>query len=539
MKVINKFINIFFILACTLIYACKDDETDGNVSSISLQEFSPTEALIGAEVTIKGSGFKESSVVWFNETKAEEIISVDNNTIVVRVPVAATGRIGVLDGEDFAFFDNDFTVIPGAVITGYSPVSALPGETIVISGTDFHELGTENVSVVFGGDVAAAPLSVTSNSISVVVPRGAVTGSLSVAFDGMETVSGPSFEVLVPEITGYSPEMAAIGAEIGISVSNFPDVLASDITVKFSGSETNAEVISFENGVVTVRVPDGAVTGLITIEADGYTIEGAEFVVTPEITGFNPESAKVGAEITMQGSNFPVTGNAEVFFSAADGQTVSAEGTFTSEGLKVSVPTGAVTGCVYFMMNEVKIESSTDFTVIESFNYAFTCKDVAKSDDTNYAISSTINPCDYSNEDGNGSALGEWKNNYRGTDASAKGMVIWDAKQNDYVVFKVDVTIAGEYKLSFDAKLATSSEIYTIEIAVSDNLSSLNNSSSIDTNSQNIEIASGNTTDVSKAPYNRCETANFTLSQGTNYVRILYANSCSSYPVLRKVKIFN
>lgn len=542
MKALNKLLSLIIIFLLAFLYACKDDESNSISSSIKVDEFSPIEALIGAEITIKGSGFSESTTVWFNETKATEIISVDNNTIVVRVPVgAATGRIGVLNGDEFAFFDNNFTVIPSAVITGYTPSSAKPGETVLISGTDFHEIGSENISVIFSGEVVATPLEVTANSINVVVPRNAQTGPVSISFNNMETISGPAFEVLLPSIVGYTADMVSRGDAVGINVSNFPNVTINDIEVLFNGddgSPVKVEITSYENGTIYVTVPDNAVTGVITINVDGYTLVGGELVISPEITGFEPESAKVNTQITIKGTNFPLSGEVDVYFAAVNGGHVKATGTFTDNGLEVYVPEGMVTGKIYFMMNDNKIESSVNFEVIESFSYSFTCKDVAKKDDSNYAISENVNPCDYDNAEGNGTALGEWKKGYRGTDEDAKGMVIWDAKPGDYIIFKVKVPQDGDYIVSFDAKLATSTGDCDLNIAADTSLSDFNNSQEVN-EGKTVTVKSGGNTNVSKVTYQEYETSTIHLSDGDNYVRILFSASATKAPILRKVRIFN
>lgn len=550
MKTVNKWILLICMFTCVFLISCSDEENNDPMA-IAVSTFTPSGGLVGTEVTITGTGFTKETSVWFNETKATDIVSVENTSIVVRVPVGATtGRIGVINGEESAFSTGSFTFIPGAAVTGYIPGSALPGEVVIIAGTDFHEVGAENIKVVFAGDVIAQPTAATATNITVVVPEGAVTGPVSVIFDDMETVVGPSFEVLVPSIKSYTSTMAAVGAELGINVMNFPAVEASDIHVSFAGENETiipATVKSFATGVITVEVPEGAVTGVITITLDGFEpIVGDEFMITPVVTGYSPTSAKVGETIFVQGTNFPISGEVTVLFKAAEGgesETVSSVGTFTAEGLSVEVPSGAVTGVVSLVIGENTVPGKV-FTVIESFTYSFLCKDVAENGG-DYAISSGVNPCDNAKEDGTGTVIGEWKKGYRGGDASAKGMIVWDTKKDDYIIFEVEALQEGDYKIAFDAKLATAEKDCIVGVTVNADLSKL-----LDVESENGEvpvvIEKSGLTDVAKSPYNNYETETaFHLSTGKWYVRILYKEDAVGNknsrvtPLLRKVRIFN
>lgn len=548
MKMVNKWILLICMFACGLFIGGSDETNDSTAMVVT--SFAPTEGLVGTEVTITGAGFTKETSVWFNETKVTDIVSVESTSIVVRVPVgASTGRIGVINGEESTFSTGNFTFIPGAAVTGYTPKSALPGEIIVIAGTGFHEVGIENITVAFTGGVTARPTAATATSITVVVPERAVTGPVSVIFDDMETVVGPNFEVLIPTIESYTPAMAAEGDEIGINVKNFPAVEVDDIEVTFTGQSgtISATVKSFTAGVITVDVPEGTVTGVVTINVEGFDpIVGSEFMVTPTVTEYSPTSAKVGETILVKGTNFPLSGDATVLFKAADnGSDISATGTFSTEGLSVEVPTGAVTGVISLIIGENTIIGE-EFTVIESFTYYFLCKDVAKDNIDTYAISSGVNPCDNAKEDGTGTVIGEWKKGYRGGNEDAKGMIVWDTKKNDYIIFEVDALQSGDYKISFDAKLATADADCTLGIAVDSDLSKLINSNA-QTGEVSVTVEKSGTTNVANSPYNSYETeGTFNLSAGKWYVRILYKDDAEGSkssirvtPLLRKIKIFN
>lgn len=537
----NKWTLLICMFTCSIFMSCSDENANDS-ASIAVTAFTPTEGLVGTEVTITGTGFTKETSVWFNETKVTDIVSVESTSLVVRVPDGTTtGRIGVINGETSAFSTGNFTFIPGAAVTGYTPSSALPGEVIVIAGTDFHEIGAENITVVFTDGITAQPTAATATSITVVVPHKAVTGPVSVIFGDMETITGPSFEVLIPTIESYTSAMAAVGDEIGLNVMNFPDVEIDDIKASFTGANGTvipATVKAFEAGVITVEVPEGATTGVITITLDGFDpIVGGEFMVTPTITEYFPNSARVGESILIKGTNFPTSGDVTVLFKTVTGsadENVSVTGTFTMDGLSVEIPVGAVTGVVSLVIGENTVMGGV-FTVIESFTYSFLCKDVAKNDG-NYMISVGVNPCDNAKEDGTGTVLGQWKNDYRGEDATAKGMIVWDTKPNDYIIFKVDIPQQGEYKVSFDEKYPYDGA--SVNIEVNSDLSVLNNSDVLNVaNSIAVEKTGTNW----NAPYVSYETSeSYSLNAGINYIRVLYLQEGrNDAPVLRRIKIFN
>lgn len=84
------------------------------------------------------------------------------------------------------------------VITGMAPTSGLPNTVVTISGSNFGTSAT-GLTVRFNG-VAATIQSVTPTTIKVLVPV-TTTGNV-VLFSGNNTVTGPVFTYLFPELNG-------------------------------------------------------------------------------------------------------------------------------------------------------------------------------------------------------------------------------------------------------------------------------------------------------------------------------------------------
>ncbi len=113
---------------------------------------------------------------------------------------------------------------------------------------------------------------------------------------------------LTPTITAVSPGSAEVGESITLSGTNF-SATAADNTVSIGG--TAATVASASTTSLSCTVPDIAVGAAdITVTAGGLTSESysgftvAETIIPVEVTGFSPDSASYGDEVTITGSGF-------------------------------------------------------------------------------------------------------------------------------------------------------------------------------------------------------------------------------------------
>ena len=234
-------------------------------------------------------------------------------------------------------------------ITSMTPTSGPIGTQVTINGTDFPTSG--NV-VEFSPGVNANIVSNTSTQIVVNVPNGAVTGKVELLTNGLALNAGV-FTIATSTghtITALSPNGGMVGDEIKIQGTKF-------------NTNANMNFVTFSNGVVAnvksatptelvVDVPNGAVTGIVTVRINGVNaLSPQAFTVftvpTMVITNFTPKKAAIGQEVTISG---------DLFNSAKIGNTVTFTGgavatvTYASpQVLRVTVPTGAQDG--YFTVN--------------------------------------------------------------------------------------------------------------------------------------------------------------------------------------------
>ena len=107
-----------------------------------------------------------------------------------------------------------------------------------------------------------------------------------------------------PVIEKLKPASGPVGTNVKIKGSNF----GTSGTVTFNG--TAASPTSWESDKIQVKVPEGATTGPVVVTtAGGKSSAGVTFTVTsapsgPIISKLEPDSAPVGTEIKIKGSNF-------------------------------------------------------------------------------------------------------------------------------------------------------------------------------------------------------------------------------------------
>lgn len=124
-----------------------------NSSQLSVISFTPTSGLVGASVTIYGTGFSSTpanNTVKFNGTTAT-VSSATPTQLGVTVPSGATsGTISVTVGGTTKTSSGSFTVLASSAaptITSFSPSIQAPGAQVTITGTNFDTtIANDNLS---------------------------------------------------------------------------------------------------------------------------------------------------------------------------------------------------------------------------------------------------------------------------------------------------------------------------------------------------------------------------------------------------------
>ncbi|OJJ16557.1 hypothetical protein BKI52_32090 [marine bacterium AO1-C] len=262
---------------------------------LTIDSFTPNQAMEGTTVTITGSNF--SSIVANNTVKfngvAAIVTSATATEIQTSVPTnATTGKITVeVDGKTTTSA-NDFVVIQPSsppTITGFTPNQASVGTNVTITGTNFSNNPSTNI-VRFNG-ILATVTSATPTQIQTSVPTGATTGRITVEV-GLETATSTTDFIVtsLPTVTSFSSNENQIHSNVTIKGTNFSPI-ATNNTVKFNG--TVATVISATATEIKTSVPTNATTGKITVEVHGKTATSAnDFTISTSAATSLPDKLK-------------------------------------------------------------------------------------------------------------------------------------------------------------------------------------------------------------------------------------------------------
>ncbi len=321
----------------------------------TITSFTPTSGKPGDFIDIIGTNFYAITVK-FNGTPITYNINYSTSHICPKVPWGATtGRITISNPYGIATSAEDFVVIQDPTIISFSPTFGKVGDLVTITGTNFGQTPV----VQFNGTTVVSYHAIADTSITVVVPDGASTGRISVTTSNGTVTSAEDFTVY-QQITllSFMPTSGFVGATVTISGSGFTDVTG----VTFNG--TPAPLFNIDSDTsITVMVPDGARTGLISVSNPSYTATTTDWFIVfqqPSISSFQPASGKVGDVVTITGTNlFDIT---EVSFygMAATTFTVDSDTTITA-----TVPSGARTGMIEVKNPAYRAASTSVFVVYQ------------------------------------------------------------------------------------------------------------------------------------------------------------------------------
>ncbi len=317
-----------------------------------ITSFTPTEAGVGAPITILGTGFSGVSDVRLNGAWTS-YTSVSDTMITARVPYDAKngGLISVTTPMGTAVSSASFTIHRPTVLK-LEPSSGPVGTQVVVKGKGFSSAN----SVSFNGTRAYFQID-SDTQLRTTVPSGATTGTLWVR-DTQDLGSGEPFTVLVstpPTITSFSPASGSVGTMVTVFGKGF----TAAAQVRFNGF---AASFSIQNDTtLTAYVPSAATTGPISVVGPGGTgASQGSFSVTgqaPTIAMFWPSAGVPGNTVLISGTRF--TGATAVKFNGI----AAAFNVKSDTLLDATVPSGATTGLITIFTPSGNASTSTAYTV--------------------------------------------------------------------------------------------------------------------------------------------------------------------------------
>ncbi|RYX85078.1 hypothetical protein EON83_07475 [bacterium] len=316
------------------------------ISGPTISNFTPTSGGAGTVVTINGTNLSGANSVLFDGL-AGTISTTSATSVKATAPTGVhTGRITIKTGNGSAISDTDFKV--GPAITTFSPTSGPVGTQITIEGSGFQ--GVTGVTI---GGASASFTVVSATRLTAIVPGNAVSGKVTVTTAGGTAASAGVFS-MPPRIDSFSPPSGLVGTRVQIKGANF----LGTTSVLFN--TTAATAPSIASDVISVAVPAGATTGLISVVTPAGTVKTAtNFVVQtpPVITGFTPLGGKTGTAVTISGRNF--LGATAVRFNGV----AAVNPKITATLIAANVPAGALTGPISVTTPEGDSQSAANFVV--------------------------------------------------------------------------------------------------------------------------------------------------------------------------------
>lgn len=254
-------------------------------------------------------------------------------------------------------------------VTGVNPPAGNVGELVTVNGRNFG-ISKELVEV-FVGSRKLEVLECQDDQITAKVPDGTTAGKVSLTVLGEKIATDLAFDVLgLPGVTEWEPKRAFVGDDISFTGHDF-GVTNSRVKLLFSGAKSpvQAAIVSCENEKFVARVPEGAISGVLTltIGQTNVNVEGG-FVLLERstFTTVTPGTGFAGSRVTLAGTNFGSDKEHTVVrFAGMTAEVVSC----TEEQIEVIVPEGVEAGEEYAVTIETpyeKIAEKRYFTVLAS-----------------------------------------------------------------------------------------------------------------------------------------------------------------------------
>ena len=142
------------------------------------------------------------------------------------------------------------------------------GGQLNIGGLGFEVLPAGQVRVEFAGGVSATPRTITDHVIQVIVPDGAISGSIALEYPNRQapvTFDGLVVDANLPTVSGLRPLAPRVGDEVAISGRN----LAGATEVRFGSGGATAPAVSGGPSRITVTTPAGALPGPLEVTLVG------------------------------------------------------------------------------------------------------------------------------------------------------------------------------------------------------------------------------------------------------------------------------
>lgn len=363
----------------------------------------------------------DSSGSFASPTNLGTIISSTSGTISGNIPVNAIPglnyRVRIISTSPSLVSEESsepIRIIVPPQITSFTPTTANAGQTLVITGTNFSNVISENI--VQFGSVRGTVVSATNTQLSVVVPTGAVNAPVSVtvlthtaispqvlkvSYNGIGSISTSTFgtpssfstggsttnpmnvemydvdqdrkpDIIIPNNGPSSPTSNSVFRNLSTGGTINTSTYASLVNFTAASTAWSTQMVDIDGDGVKdmVTINNGAATLSVQRNAQITTsINGSSFELRADFnTASNPNGLGYGdldrdGKIDLVTANFS-SNNVSIF------KNISTVGTINTSSFatRLDVSTGINTGPVSVLLHDVNADGWADMIVANSLN---------------------------------------------------------------------------------------------------------------------------------------------------------------------------
>lgn len=318
------------------------------LETVVIESIEPLSVKPGDVITIKGEYLDLMHEVIFTDDVHvnEDDFEVPHSRyeIKVKVPVEArTGKVSLSDlGMNSEDPENPMTnyatseeelVVAGPQVSDPVTGNVQPGQELTITGSNF--MYVDHIEIP-GAEISKFEINEEGTTLTFTLPQQLQLGEIILVAKSGEEIPAGTIQVKVPTDLSVSPSPVKAGQTLTISGKDMD--MVTGVSLPVSG---NVESPSITSESVSFTVPAEAQEGNITLNLNnGVSITVSYTLVKPVVISYNAESVAVGEDLVISGTDLDlVTG---VTF----GGNVSVDVTASQESIKVTVPSGAVTGAL-------------------------------------------------------------------------------------------------------------------------------------------------------------------------------------------------
>ena len=219
---------------------------------------------IGSEITLSGTNLASATAITIGSVNAPFRI-VTATTVVITVPA------GVVSGSKISTTNPGGTTtttkfVFQAPVIATATAAAKVGQTVTITGSNLKA-----TSVIFGGNKTAKPVINDGETLTVVVPSGALTGPIKITTGG-GFVYTSSFTVTppTPTVTSFTPTTG----KKGVTLVNVKGTNLTGATVTIGSTPVTLSAGATSTSL-KFTIPAGATSGKITLTTGGGSATSA------------------------------------------------------------------------------------------------------------------------------------------------------------------------------------------------------------------------------------------------------------------------